>query len=213
MLMYFILSERPLEVVHHLDDVEAKESSSVTLSCEFAPSPRVVRWFKGRTALKTSNKHSMKREGKRAELIIHGLIGMDGGQYHCMAGGAQSTAQVKVEGTFQDLDFSVLDLLVSLCNHLCVCVAVRILKLVKHLEPVEIEEDGIATFSCELNYVVANAEWLHNNVRLNSNSISRIQHMGTMHRLTMNKLRPQESRITFKAGLLTETTALKVKGM
>lgn len=68
------------------------------LSCEFAPSPRAIRWFKGRTALKTSNKYSMKRNGKRAELTIHGLIGMDAGQYHCMAGGAQSTAHIKVEG-------------------------------------------------------------------------------------------------------------------
>ncbi|KAM4739603.1 obscurin isoform 2-T2 [Anableps anableps] len=179
------VKERPLEVVHHLDDVEAKESSSVSLTCEFAPSPRVVRWFKGRTALKVSNKYTMKREGKRAELIIHGLTGMDAGQYCCMAGGSQSTAQVKVE--------------------------MKTLKLVKHLEPVDIEEDGIATFSCELNYVVANAEWLLNNVRLSSNAINRIQHMGTMHSLMMQKLRPQESRITFKAGLLNETTTLKVK--
>lgn len=88
----------------------------------------------------------------------------------------------------------------------------KTLKLVKHLEPVEIEEDGIAIFSCELNYVVANAEWLLNNARLGSNSISRIQHMGTMHRLVMHKLKPQVSRITFKAGVLTETTSLKVKG-
>lgn len=87
-------------MVHHLDDVEAKESSSVTLSCEFAPSPRVVRWFKGRTALKSSNKYSMKREGKRAELTIHGLTGMDAGQYRCLAGGSQSSAHVKVEGRF-----------------------------------------------------------------------------------------------------------------
>ncbi|XP_038128162.1 obscurin [Cyprinodon tularosa] len=179
------VKERPLEVVHHLDDVEAKESSSVSLSCEFAPSPRVVRWFKGRTALKFSNKYNMKREGKRAELIIHGLTGMDSGQYRCMAGGSQSTAQLKVE--------------------------VKTLKLVKHLDPIEIEEDGAATFSCELNYVVANAEWLLNNIRLNSNAINRIQHMGTMHSLRMQKLRPQESRVTFKAGLLTETTVLKVK--
>lgn len=97
-LLYVSSSERPLEVVHHLDDVEAKESSSVSLSCEFAPSPRVVRWFKGRTTLKFSNKYTMKREGKRAELIIHGLTGMDSGQYRCMAGGSQSTAQLKVEG-------------------------------------------------------------------------------------------------------------------
>lgn len=71
----------------------------MTLRCEFAPSPRVVRWFKGRTALKTSNKYSMKREAKRAELTIHGLTGMDAGQYRCMAGGSQSTAHVSVEGS------------------------------------------------------------------------------------------------------------------
>ncbi|XP_050933200.1 LOW QUALITY PROTEIN: obscurin [Lates calcarifer] len=179
------VKERPLQVVRHMDDVEAKENSSVTLSCQFTPSPRVVRWFKGRTALKTSNKYSMKREGKRAALTIHGLTGMDGGQYRCMAGGSQSSAHVKVE--------------------------VRTLKLVKYLEAVEIEEDGVASFSCELNYVVANVEWLLNNVRLYSNAISRIQHMGTMHSLTLKKLRPQESRITFKAGLLSDTTTLKVK--
>ncbi|XP_056234585.1 obscurin [Seriola aureovittata] len=179
------VKERPLQVLHHLDNVEAKENSSVTLSCQFAPSPRVVRWFKGRTALKTSNKYSMKREGKRAGLTIHGLTAMDSGQYRCMAGGSQSTAHVKVE--------------------------VRTLKLVKHLEPVEIEEDGVATFSCELNYVVANVEWILNNVRLYSNAINRIQHMGTMHSLIIKKLRPQESRVTFKAGLLSETTTLKVK--
>lgn len=88
----------------------------------------------------------------------------------------------------------------------------RTLKLIKHLEPVEMEENGVATFSCELNYVVANVEWLLNNVRLYSNAINKIRHMGTMHSLTINKLRPQESRVTFKAGLLTETTTLKVKG-
>ncbi|XP_036067366.1 obscurin-like [Oryzias melastigma] len=180
-----MVKERLLQVVRHMDDVEAKENSSVTLSCQFFPSPRVVRWFRGRTALKTSNKYSMRREGKRAELTIHGLTGMDAGQYRCTAGGSQSAAQVKVE--------------------------VKTLRMVKHLKPVDIEEDDIASFSCELNYVVANVEWLLNNVRLFSNAISRIQHMGTMHSLILKRLRPQESRITVRAGLLTETTTLKVK--
>lgn len=40
----------------------------------------------------------MKREGKRAELTIHGLTDVDAGQYRCVAGGSQSTAHVKVEG-------------------------------------------------------------------------------------------------------------------
>ncbi|XP_037325748.2 obscurin isoform X2 [Pungitius pungitius] len=179
------VKERPLDVARHMDDVQAKENSSVTLSCAFAPSPRVVRWFKGRTTLKTSNKYSMKREGTRAQLTIHGLTGMDAGQYRCMAGGSQSTAHVKVE--------------------------VRTLEMVKHLEPKEVEEDDLATFSCELNYVVANVEWLLNSVRLYCNAIYRIQHMGTMHSLTIKKLRPQESRITFKTGPLSETTTLNVK--
>jgi len=89
---------------------------------------------------------------------------------------------------------------------------VRTLKLVKHLEPKEVDEDAIATFSCELNYVVANVEWLLNNVRLYCNAMYRIQHMGTMHSLTVKKLRPQQSRVTFKTGLLSETTTLNVKG-
>ncbi|XP_055077076.1 obscurin [Periophthalmus magnuspinnatus] len=179
------VKERPLQVSRHLDDVEAKENATVTLRCDFAPSPRVIHWFKGRTALKTSNKYSMKREGKRAELTIHGLAAVDAGQYRCIAGGAQSTGNVKVE--------------------------VRTLKFVKHLEAVEIEEGGSARFSCELNYVVGNVEWLLNNIRLISNAVNKIQHMGTIHSLSIIKLRPQESRITFKAGLLCETTCLKVK--
>lgn len=95
-------AERPLQVAQHMEDVEVKENGSVMLSCGFSPSPRLVRWFKGRTALKTSNKYSMRREGKRAELTIHGLTAMDSGQYHCMAGGAQSTARVKVEGRWHN---------------------------------------------------------------------------------------------------------------
>ena len=79
-------------------DMEVKENSSVTLSCEFAPSPRVVRWFKGRTALKNCGKYSMRRERSRAELTIQGASAVDGGQYRCLAGGAQSTATVTVEG-------------------------------------------------------------------------------------------------------------------
>ena len=84
--------------------------------------------------------------------------------------------------------------------------------MVKSLEPLEVEEDDNAIFSCELNYVVANVEWLLNSCRLYSNAVYRIQNMGTMHSLTVRRLRPQESRVTFKAGPISETTTLRVKG-
>ncbi|XP_036845201.1 obscurin [Oncorhynchus mykiss] len=179
------VKERPLKVVQPMPDVEAKENSSVTLSCQFAPSPRVVRWYRGRTALQTSSKYSMKTEKSQAELTIQGLKETDTGQYSCMAGGSKSTAKVTVE--------------------------VRRLKIIRHLEHVEVEEDSNATFTCELNYVVANVQWLLNDNRLNANSVTRIQNMGTIHSLTIKMLRPQDSRVTFQAGLLTESTSLKVK--
>ncbi|XP_046905387.1 obscurin isoform X3 [Hypomesus transpacificus] len=179
------VKERPLQVLQPMADMEVKENSSVTLSCEFAPSPRVVRWFKGRTALKNCGKYSMRRERSRAELTIQGASAVDGGQYRCLAGGAQSTATVTVE--------------------------VRRLRIVKHLESMEVEEENSATFACELNYVVADMQWLLNNNRLYSSPITRIQHLGTMHSLTIKHLSPQESRVTFKAGPVTETVSLKVK--
>ncbi|KAK6320615.1 hypothetical protein J4Q44_G00097220 [Coregonus suidteri] len=179
------VKERPLKVVQPMPDVEAKENSSVTLSCQFAPSPRVVRWYRGRTALQTSSKYSMRTEKSQAELTIQGLKESDTGQYSCMAGGSKSTAKVTVE--------------------------VRRLKIIRHLEHVEVEEDSNATFTCELNYVVANVQWLLNDKHLNVNPVTRIQNMGTIHSLTIKKLCPQESRVTFKAGLLTESTSLKVK--
>ncbi|XP_042178904.1 obscurin-like isoform X2 [Oncorhynchus tshawytscha] len=179
------VKERPLKVVQPMPDVEAKENSSVTLSCQFAPSPRVVRWYRGRTALQTSSKYSMKTEKSQAELTIQGLKETDTGQYSCMAGGSKSTAKVTVE--------------------------VRRLKIIRHLEHVEVEEDSNATFTCELNYVVANVQWLLNDNRLNPNSVTRIQNMGTIHSLTIKMLCPQDSRVTFQAGLLTESTSLKVK--
>ncbi|KAM9478607.1 obscurin [Salvelinus alpinus] len=179
------VKERPLKVVQPMPDVEAKENSSVTLRCQFAPSPRVVRWYRGRTVLQTSSKYSMRTEKSQAELTIQGLKETDTGQYSCMAGGSKSTAKVTVE--------------------------VRRLKIVRHLEHVKVEEDSNATFTCELNYVVANVQWLLNDNHLNANTVTRIQNMGTIHSLTIKNLRPQESRVTFKAGLLTESTSLKVK--
>ena len=88
----------------------------------------------------------------------------------------------------------------------------RRLQLVKALEAVEVEEELNAIFCCELNYVVANAEWLLNGCRLYSNAVYRVQNMGTMHSLTVRRPRPQESRVTFRAGPLSQTTTLRVKG-
>lgn len=89
-----------------ISDVEVKENGSVTLSCEFCPSPRVVRWFKGRTPLLESTKYRMKREKTCAELTIVQVKAMDSGEYRCLAGGAESRGRISVEGKDLRIIFS-----------------------------------------------------------------------------------------------------------
>ncbi len=98
LLMLFLI-ERPLIVKQPISDVEVKENGSVILSCEFCPSPRVVRWFKGRTPLFASNKFTMKRGKNRVEMTIVGVKAADSGEYHCLAGGSETRGRVTVEGT------------------------------------------------------------------------------------------------------------------
>jgi len=99
LLSYTFLIERPLIVKQPISDVEVKENGSVNLSCEFCPSPRVVRWFKGRTPLFASNKYTMKREKNRVEMTILGVKVADSGEYRCLAGGSETKGRISVEGT------------------------------------------------------------------------------------------------------------------
>ncbi|KAL7829001.1 hypothetical protein SRHO_G00326350 [Serrasalmus rhombeus] len=179
------VTERPLVVTQPISDVEVKENGSVTLTCEFCPSPRVVRWFKGRIPLLDKGKYRMRREKNLAEVTIMGVKAADSGEYRCLAGGAESRGRVSVE--------------------------VKRLKIVRHLEQVETEEDGTAVFSCELNHEAPSVQWLLDDRVIHPNYLNKIQNSGKVYSLILKKLTPQESRVTFKTIGLSESTALRVK--
>ncbi|XP_073675951.1 obscurin [Garra rufa] len=179
------VTERPLTVNQPISDVEVKENTSVTLSCEYCPSPRVVRWFKGRTPLFASNKYTMKREKNRAEMTIVGVKAADSGEYRCVAGGSETRGRLNVE--------------------------VRRLKIIRHLEQVEVEEDGTAVFSCELNHESPSVQWLLNDRVLYTNHINKIQNSGKVYSLILKRLAPQESRVTFKTIDVSESAFLRVR--
>ncbi|XP_051524815.1 obscurin [Myxocyprinus asiaticus] len=179
------VTERPLIVTRPISDVEVKENGSVTLSCDFCPSPRVVRWFKGRTPLFASNKHTMKREKNRVEMTIQGVKAIDSGEYRCLAGGSETRGRVNVE--------------------------VKRLKIIRHLDQVEVEEDGTAVFSCELNYESPSVQWLLNDRVMHTNHINKIQNFGKVYSLILKRLTPQESRVTFKTFDICESVFLRVK--
>ncbi|KAF4110126.1 obscurin [Onychostoma macrolepis] len=179
------VTERPLIVKQPISDVEVKENGSVTLSCEFCPSPRVVRWFKGRTPLFASKKHTMKQVKNQVEMTIVGVKAADSGEYRCLAGGLETRGRVTVE--------------------------VKRLKIIKHLEQVEVEEDGTAVFSCELNHESPSVQWLLNDRVLYTNYINKVQNSGKVYSLILKRLAPQESRVTFKTFDISESAFLRVR--
>ncbi|XP_067270783.1 LOW QUALITY PROTEIN: obscurin [Pseudorasbora parva] len=179
------VTERPLIVKQPISDVEVKENGSVTLSCEFCPSPRVVRWFKGRNPLFASNKYTMKREKNRVEMTILGVKAADSGEYRCLAGGSETRGRITVE--------------------------VKRLKILRHLEQVETEEDGSAVFSCELSHESPSVQWLLNDRVLYTNHINKILNSGKVYSLILKRLAPQESRVTFKTFDISESAFLRVR--
>lgn len=91
-------------------------------------------------------------------------------------------------------------------------VAVNRLKITRPLEPVEVDEEGTAEFSCELNHEASSVQWLLNEMVIHSNHINKIQNSGNVYSLVLKRLSPQESRVTFKTVGVTESTVLRVKG-
>lgn len=86
------------------------------------------------------------------------------------------------------------------------------LKITRHLEHVEVEEEGTAVFSCELNYEAPSVTWLLNEKVIHASHLNMIHNSGKVYILALKRLTPQESRVTFKTVSISESTVLRVKG-
>uniref|UniRef100_A0A674GZZ3 Obscurin, cytoskeletal calmodulin and titin-interacting RhoGEF n=1 Tax=Taeniopygia guttata TaxID=59729 RepID=A0A674GZZ3_TAEGU len=82
-----------------LEDKTVLERHSVILSCDFRPSPKHVKWFKGQVLIEPSEKYKIKRDQYSAELKIMKVKPEDAGVYKCRAGIAETEATLSVEGT------------------------------------------------------------------------------------------------------------------
>lgn len=89
----------------------------------------------------------------------------------------------------------------------------REIKITKHLTDIEVDEDSDAVFTCEINYVDEEVQWLLNDKVLFTNDVNTITHEGKVHKLTLKNLAPQDGgTITFKVRKVKESATLKVKG-
>ncbi|XP_073686713.1 obscurin [Garra rufa] len=180
------VKERPIEVLEPLKDVSAKEKTSTTLCCKFSAPPKEVRWFKGQTALEASSKYSMKQNDANVQLIIQTLSAEDSGEYRCQVGACESKAVLKVE--------------------------VRKIQITKHLKDVEVDEDGDAVLTCEVNYADEEVQWTLNDKPLFNNEVNAITHVDKTHTLTLKNLAPEDGgKVSFSIRDVKETVCLKVK--
>lgn len=75
------------------------------------------------------------------------------------------------------------------------------------------DEDGDTVFTAEINYADEEAQWLLNGKVLFTNEVNTISHEGTIHKLTLKNLAPQDGgKITFQVRKVKESVTLKVKG-
>lgn len=92
-------SEPPSKVVRELQNITVEEKTlSITLSCEFTPTPKVVRWYKDLSLIESSDRFKFMQTKNVTELMISHLIPEDSGEYRCKSSNAQTTATLTVEG-------------------------------------------------------------------------------------------------------------------
>ncbi|XP_021244944.1 obscurin isoform X10 [Numida meleagris] len=174
-----------IQITRKMEDKTALERHSVILSCDFRPSPKVVKWFKGHTPIEPSEKYKIKRDKYSAELKILKLKPDDAGVYKCKAGIAETEATLTVEA--------------------------RNVEVTKHLQDVEIEEESSAVFSCELSHDDEDVEWFLNGTLLYTNNFNDIKNVGNCYTLTMKQVKPEDAgTVTMKSDKVSESARLKV---
>uniref|UniRef100_A0A8U7MP75 Obscurin, cytoskeletal calmodulin and titin-interacting RhoGEF n=1 Tax=Corvus moneduloides TaxID=1196302 RepID=A0A8U7MP75_CORMO len=172
-------------ITRKLEDKTVLERHSVILSCDFRPSPKHVKWFKGQVLIEPSEKYKIKREQHSAELKIMKVKPEDAGVYKCKAGIAETEATLSVEA--------------------------RNVEVLKHLQDVEIEEDSSAVFSCELSHDDEDVEWFLNGTLLYTNNFNDIKNVGKCYTLTMKQVKPEDAgTVTMKSDKVSESVRLKV---
>lgn len=81
-----------------LENQEAEEGGTVTLSCEISKQGAPVQWKKDRSLLRPGDKYRMKQVGVVVELTIGKLSAADAGEYTCDTGDHQTAAALLVKG-------------------------------------------------------------------------------------------------------------------
>ncbi|XP_057396424.1 obscurin [Balaenoptera acutorostrata] len=150
----------PAKFTKGLKNEEAMEGATATLRCELSK-VAPVEWRKGPETLKPGDRVSLKQDGAKCELQIHGLVVADAGEYLCVCGQERTSATL----------------------------AIRALpaRFIQDLKTKEATEGTTATLHCELSKA-APVEWRKGPETLRARDRVRLRQDGAMCELEIRGL-------------------------
>ncbi|XP_069548290.1 obscurin isoform X18 [Brachyistius frenatus] len=181
------IKAQPATFKQNLDNQEAEEGNSVTLSCELSKPGVPVEWKKGTQVLKTGEKYQMKKKASVNELLINKVVPEDSGDYSCVCGDQKTTASLKIKA--QPVTFK------------------------QKIESQEAEEGNSVTLSCELSKPGVPVEWKKGTQVLKSGEKYQMKQKASVNELLINKVVPEDSGdYSCVCGDQKTTASLKIKG-
>lgn len=92
-----------VEVEKHLQDTSGKEGQPCTLSCQFSVPNVAAQWFKNGKQLEIKGRYSSEVKHKVQKLLIMDLKPEDQGRYTCRYQHLESSADLRVEGSYPEM--------------------------------------------------------------------------------------------------------------
>ncbi|XP_078711160.1 obscurin-like [Lampetra fluviatilis] len=161
------VKEAPILIKEHLEDKEADEFGSATLTCQLSKPAVEVAWKKDSTLLQPSDKYEIKQEGKTAKLIIHDVEPGDAGKYDFDTGDDHTSAVLNVKE------------------------APILIK--EHLEDKEADEFGSATLTCQLSKPAVEVAWKKDSTLLQPSDKYEIKQEGKTAKLIIHDVEPGDA--------------------
>ncbi|XP_015279814.1 PREDICTED: obscurin, partial [Gekko japonicus] len=177
----------PVLFIKPLENQEAEEGGTVTLSCEISKDGASVQWKKAGSLLRPSDKYKMKQVGAVVELTICKLSASDGGEYTCDTGDQKTTAALLVKEPPATV--------------------------VEALKDITLFESEDAVFQCRVSREKAkDVQWSLGTVPLQSNEMNEIGVQGKLHTLTLRKVTLEDTGVViFRVGQHSSEARLTVQ--
>ncbi|XP_070937948.1 obscurin isoform X26 [Macaca nemestrina] len=156
----------PAKFTKGLKNEEATEGATAMLQCELSK-VAPVEWRKGPETLRDGDRYSLRQDGTRCELQIHGLSVADTGEYSCVCGQEKTSATLIVKApqpVFRE-----------------------------PLQSLQAEEGSTATLQCELSEPTATVVWSKGGLQLRANGRREPRLQGCTAELVLRGLRREDT--------------------